>query len=186
MNNARKGKIARLPHAIRAELNRRMRDNEVGSELLNWLNGIPEVQACLREHFDGRPINDQNLSDWRHGGYEEWLAKSEDYEQARRTTEHAQYICSALGLDPSDAVSLIFVGHMVRLLNGDASADDVAKLGPILSAITRRDQVALAREKWEEQRRRNAEAAAKLSSVASQGGISAENLKKIEEAIALL
>jgi hypothetical protein len=186
MSNARRGKIARLPHAVRAELNQRLRDGAVGTELLAWLNALPEVQTVLREQFDGRPVNDQNLSDWRHGGYEEWLAKSADYEEARKTTEHAQYICSALGLDPSDALSVIVTGHLVRLLNGDASTDDVAKLGPILSAVTRRDQIALAREKWEEQKRRNAEAAAKLSAVAAQGGISPENLKRIEEAIALL
>jgi hypothetical protein len=38
------------------------------------------VQGVLRAHFEGRPINEQNLSDWRMGGYEEWLQYSETRE----------------------------------------------------------------------------------------------------------
>jgi len=154
--------------------------------VLAWLNGLPEVQSILRDQFDGRPISDQNLSTWRQGGYQEWLAREQDYEAARKATEHAQYICASLGLDPSDALTMIVTGHMVRLLNGEATPEDVARLGPILSALTRRDEVALARQRFEEQKRRNAQAAETLSAVAASGGISPETLKKIEEAIALL
>jgi len=43
----RKGKIARLPRALRHELNRRLADNEDGGVTLNWLNALPEVKAVL-------------------------------------------------------------------------------------------------------------------------------------------
>ena len=46
---ARNGKIARLPKEIRAELNKRLDDNEPGPNLLGWLNGKPEV---TREQLD--------------------------------------------------------------------------------------------------------------------------------------
>src|SRR6266568_3205109 len=38
-----KGKIARLPLAIREQLNRRLQDGEIGRDLVVWLNSAPEV-----------------------------------------------------------------------------------------------------------------------------------------------
>lgn len=73
MNAARKGKIARLPESVRAELNRRLRDGECGVRLVDWLNGRAEVRRVLAESFGGRPVNPQNLCEWRQGGYRDWL-----------------------------------------------------------------------------------------------------------------
>ena len=67
------GKIARLPLALREELNRRLQDGEKGSRLLAWLNGLPEVQAILASEFKGQPITDANFSRWKLGGYQSWL-----------------------------------------------------------------------------------------------------------------
>ena len=72
---ARIGKIARLPGGIRSQLNSRLQDNVEGKQIVQWLNSLPEVQKVLAKNFDGRPINEQNLTDWRQGGYEEWLAR---------------------------------------------------------------------------------------------------------------
>src|SRR6266851_4484844 len=70
----RTGKIARLPHDIREQLNRRLNDGEQAHSILEWLNSVPEVQAVLAASFDGRPLNKVNLTEWRHGGYRDWLA----------------------------------------------------------------------------------------------------------------
>ena len=77
------GKIARLPWTIRDELNRRLRDGELGTQLVDWLNGVPEVQSVLKEQFGGRSISEQNLSEWKQGGYREWLARQEMLELIR-------------------------------------------------------------------------------------------------------
>ncbi|HEY3863270.1 MAG TPA: hypothetical protein VGO59_15420 [Verrucomicrobiae bacterium] len=68
----RRGKIARLPSALRAALNQRLQDGRPGPELLDWLNALPEVQAILQKEFDGQPISQPNLSRWKTGGYEAW------------------------------------------------------------------------------------------------------------------
>ena len=73
----RRGKIARLPHAVRGELNLRLHDGESGRGLVLWLNELPEVKAALKREFDGIAITEQNLSDWRLGGFRDWVAKSE-------------------------------------------------------------------------------------------------------------
>jgi len=79
---ARTGKIARLPRHIRAELNARLQDGHEGKEIVPWLNSLLEVKRVLAASFEARPINEQNLSDWRLGGYEEWLAQQDVLSQA--------------------------------------------------------------------------------------------------------
>src|ERR1039458_1968788 len=69
------GKIARLPAAIRDQLNRRLLDSEPGPSLLDWLNSLPEVQAILAAEFASQPLYPANLSEWKNGGYCDWLAR---------------------------------------------------------------------------------------------------------------
>jgi hypothetical protein len=63
------GKISRLPEFIREQVNRRLADAEPASSLLPWLNSLPETQALLQAEFDGRPINEGNLSEYRKSGF---------------------------------------------------------------------------------------------------------------------
>ena len=73
----RTGKIARLPHEIREQLNRRFRDGEQGKKLADWLNSLPEVQTVLAAEFDSQPVTPQNLSEWKKGGYKDWFLQQE-------------------------------------------------------------------------------------------------------------
>ena len=67
------GKIANLPAQIREELNCRIDDGEQGAELVEWLNAIPEVTEVINERFGGHPVSEQNLSEWRKRGFQQWL-----------------------------------------------------------------------------------------------------------------
>src|SRR5258708_4747582 len=71
-STTRIGKIARLPKEIRNELNERLQDGERGVDLVVWLNDLPKVQETLAQFFHGRPVTEQNLSEWRWGGYNDW------------------------------------------------------------------------------------------------------------------
>jgi len=73
----RNGKIARLPAEIREALNRCLAQGVSGPKVLERLNGLPETQALLRREFQGQPISPQNLSQWRQGGFRDWLLKQE-------------------------------------------------------------------------------------------------------------
>jgi hypothetical protein len=86
---SRIGKIARLPKAIREELNRRLEDGEEGKGLVAWLNGLAEVQAVLTARFQGRPINEPNMTAWRQGGFEDWRCQQEALEAAGRMVEES-------------------------------------------------------------------------------------------------
>ena len=88
--NARNGKIARLPRAVRDELNERLEHSEQSPQLLDWLNALPEARKIVQNDFAGVPISKQNLSEWRQGGFEEWLARRNLCEDARDLTELAE------------------------------------------------------------------------------------------------
>jgi hypothetical protein len=49
-------------------------EGEQGKRLVAWLNALPEVRAIIATEFGGKPIREQSLSEWRKGGYRDWLA----------------------------------------------------------------------------------------------------------------
>lgn len=89
MNPTRNGKIARLPLAVRQELNRRLDEGEQGKKLVAWLNELPAVQAIVATEFGGKAIREQNLSEWKQRGYRDHLARQEALEIAERLREDA-------------------------------------------------------------------------------------------------
>lgn len=86
----RNGKIARLPKVIRDELNQRLENGETGKELAVWLNQLPEVQHVLAERFGGRAINEQNMSEWKQGGFQEWMWERDDRSRMRQLMTEAE------------------------------------------------------------------------------------------------
>src|SRR5262249_37678740 len=55
------------------QLNLRLHDHQPHKLILPWLNSLPETKAVLAAHFDNRPITKQNLSEWKQGGFRDWL-----------------------------------------------------------------------------------------------------------------
>src|SRR5207245_5325272 len=53
-HDRRRGKIGRLPWALRLEVNQRLVREEPASVILGWLNSLPEVRAALLPYF-GKP-----------------------------------------------------------------------------------------------------------------------------------
>ena len=80
----RNGKIARLPREIRDELNQRLDDGRKGKDLVEWLNSLANVKKVLSSGFGGRPINEQNVSQWKLGGFLEWQRKEQRYKAVSR------------------------------------------------------------------------------------------------------
>jgi len=68
----RTGKIARLPAALRGEINRRLEDGQKSKTILPWLNALSEVKAVVDAEFQGNFITKHNLSEWKTGGYAAW------------------------------------------------------------------------------------------------------------------
>jgi hypothetical protein len=87
MTPTRLSKIARLPAPIREELNHRLHDGELSRTILPWINELPETKRLTTELYRGKPITHQNLSEWRHTGYQDWLFHQQRLEWNGRLAE---------------------------------------------------------------------------------------------------
>ena len=96
----RNGKIARLPKAIRERLNQQILDGVPGKDLVRWLNGINEVVDILVQQFNTDRITEQNLSEWKQGGYQDWLKHQERRDWVRRLSDEAEDVAEDSGLMP--------------------------------------------------------------------------------------
>ena len=88
----RRSKIGRLPFAIREDLNNRLMENVPVKDILNWLNTDSEVRHYLEMLFESRLITEQNVSEWRQGGYQEWITYRSCIDNVRDVAEDAARI----------------------------------------------------------------------------------------------
>jgi hypothetical protein len=68
-----KGNIDRLPRNLRDDLNLRLEIAEPSGSILAWLNALPEALAVLASRLGGSQTSEQNLTNWRKGGCQDWL-----------------------------------------------------------------------------------------------------------------
>jgi hypothetical protein len=203
MNLTRNGKIARLPLTVRQELNRRLDEGEQGKQLVVWLNALPEVQAIVAAEFGGKAIREQNLSEWKQGGYRDWLAKQEALEIAERLGEDATEWKAEGRVSLTDTLALWLVaryavatrrvaetggregwrllreicGDIVELRKGDHSAERLQ---------IERERLELEKEQSEERVCEKVEELKKQLAKKRKGGISRKALAEIERAAKLL
>ncbi len=115
----RVGKIARLSREIREQLNCRLQDGEPGNGLVEWLNTLPEVQEVLAAEFGGRPVSEQNMSEWKQGGYQEWERHTESCDLVRRLTEQTGDLdAEAEDRAVSDRLSTLLAVELVSVAEG--------------------------------------------------------------------
>ena len=103
------GKITRLPSNIRDQLHQRLANGETSELILPWLNSLPEVKAILDAQFDGQPISDKNLSEYRKRGFRRWEMR-----------QSALEFSSEAGADepaPSHAQSIPLVDNLVHWIS---------------------------------------------------------------------
>ncbi len=167
----RNGKIARLPRYLRKQLNRRLDDGEPGPQVLAWLNGRPDVQEVLELDFGGRPINEQNLSEWRQGGFRDWQRQQEACDHVRRLTDQAEALDEAAEeTHVSDRLATVFAVELFKVLEQllEQGGNDKEKLGYLreglreIRLLRRGDHNAarlqMEQERWERQCEREDEA----------------------------
>jgi hypothetical protein len=134
---ARTGKIARLPLAIREELNMRLRDNESGQTLLEWLNAEEVVKQVLAKSFNGEPINDANLSIWRQGGFAEWLEDQDRVHRIEKLSELSLRLAKASGGNLSEGLLAIAAGKLQEALEAGCEVEiDEASGKEVISGVS--------------------------------------------------
>lgn len=116
MDTTRKGKIARLPLAIREDVNFRLLNNETASKILPWLNALPAVKELLEEDFEGLAVNDQNLSDWRKGGFQDWCRRRDRLEHTREMAAWSMKMAKAGGGNLTEGAAAVLSGRVLEVL----------------------------------------------------------------------
>ena len=168
---ARTGKIARLPRAIREQLNCRLDDGEPGAKLVEWLNSLPEVQEVLKAGFGGRAISEQNLSEWRQGGFGDGQRQQQARDHVRRLTDQSEALDEATEeTNVSDRLATVLAAELFKVMEQllEKSGDEKEKLGYLREGLRevrflRRGDCHAARlqmelERWERQCEREDEA----------------------------
>jgi transposase InsO family protein len=127
--NPRNGKIARLPLSIRSELNQRLEASQPGPQILAWLNALDETESLVQNDFDGVPISKQNLSEWRQGGFQEWLAHRDLRDQAQSLADLADEMQNDNRVLADDAAKVMAVrfGALIADWNGQVDEAFEAK-----------------------------------------------------------
>lgn len=158
----RKGKIARLPHSTRAILNAKLRNGVPGTKLVEWLNGLEIVQLVLKAEFEGRPINEQNLTEWKQGGYEDWLRQQETRQWVCELAEEAAELEQEAGdFSVADWLSSslgVALGRYLQIVAAQAADDPkqrqaLFELSREIGRLRRDDhdeqRVKIEREQWD-------------------------------------
>jgi hypothetical protein len=135
MTEARKGKIARLPRRLRDEVCEGLSNGDTADYICAWLNKRPGVQAMLAKYFKGEPVNEQNISNWRAGGYQDWLADQSRVENIQRLSDFSARIAQAAGTSLSAGACAVAAGRIQNMLEGLAD-EDLAQLIPALKMLS--------------------------------------------------
>jgi hypothetical protein len=159
---------------IREQLNRRLADGEPGKALVEWLNSLPEVKAGMAAAFGGTPVREQNLSEWKLGGYRDWQKQQERRDIVRQWAEDAKELEVAAGdAGFSAGLSMILLAELAQTLrdvleeNTDAGTrlERLLEVGRRFAQLRREEsnaaRVQAAREQWD-QKQKDAEAEKRL------------------------
>lgn len=192
---ARTGKIARLPKTLRDAVNLALLDGASASRVIQI---ITDAKAHGATNGDGTEIeipNDQNITNWRDGGYADWLKENQRLDDMRAKREFALRIVSENeGGKIHEAGLNLAASQIFELLQDfdvsamkDKLAENPEEFSKIVSALARISKEALGFEKYRElvaeQKRKINDA---LNAAKGKGGITPETLQTIEQAAAML
>lgn len=132
-----KGKIARLPWTHREQVNHRLLNGETYPTIAAWLNADPIVRKILEDQFGGQDINPQNLSNWRSGGYTDWLAEREEIEATKALTQFSAQLAEAAGDLPTSGAKALATGRILAKLHRLGEDADIETLDTLILGLTR-------------------------------------------------
>jgi hypothetical protein len=175
--NRRTGKIARKPKEVRDRINHML------------LDGVSYLDIIAALGDDGKDLNEDNLSRWRTGGYQEWLREQDRIADQERKRERASDLATERGSKIHQATMQIAAANLCDLLlELEPTAlrqileEDPDKYTRLLNALVRLSDGQLRCETHQV----NLAEKAKAGKPASQGGISEANLAQAKEALNLM
>jgi hypothetical protein len=142
----RRGHVARLPKPLRDRIN-------------GWLDdGVPYAEIIERLGTDGKELNISNLSRWKEGGYQDWLAEQRIVERMRVRQESSTDLVGEFdATDLNQAALQLGTLHIFEALHdlGPGSLNeklggDVAAFARLLNALARASRETMLLQKYRE------------------------------------
>lgn len=184
MSNRRTGKIARLPKELRDVVNLMLQDGAPYAAIIEKL--------ADHGHAD---INEQNVTNWKDGGYQDWCNEQSRLDDMRAKREFALEIVAqndgsklheaTLHLAASqlyEALTEFDLGRLKQLL-----ADAPENYAAIVNSLAKLSKQALDIERYKDLvRQRKAAIEAELTRAKSGGGLTVDTIQAIEAQLKLL
>ena len=123
MSRTRVGKIARLPAETREQVNRMLYDGRTGQQIMSFLDTHGTTD-----------ISDSNITQWRQGGYQDWLKSESQVERTRERAELSMRLATAAGGSLTQSILARIAGDIDEKLDG-LSDEDVEKIQPLLNTL---------------------------------------------------
>ena len=80
---------------------------------------MPEVKAVMAQYFNGRPLRQQNISEWKQGGYRDWLHHRQLLEQKRELAADAKDLSDTASGLPDSLFGMLTLDYTDLMMNGD-------------------------------------------------------------------
>lgn len=179
----RTGKIARLPKDLRDVINLMLRDGATNDEIRERLA------------FHKSELNDQNILNWREGGYVDWQGEQERLEDMRDRREFALRIVKENeGSAVHEAGLQIAASQIYELLSDfdvgtlkEKLAGDPENYSRVVNAMAKLSDSGLKYERYHaEVQATKQRIEAELGRARNKGGIQPETLERIEAELKLL
>lgn len=130
-----RSKIGSLPFPLREQINQRLLDGQVDSEILPWLNALPQVKSRLKERWNGEPISAQNLSAWRTGAYQQWLDERKEIHVTKELARFSESLAEASGSNMSAGAKALATGRILTRLQSMGADTDIETLLEMVKAV---------------------------------------------------
>jgi hypothetical protein len=183
MSHRRKGKVAQLPKETRDTVNRLLQDGHTYAAIVARLAEL------------GHPdFNEMNISNWKEGGYGDWLREQERLEDMRAKREFAMEIVKANeGSQIHEATLQLAASQLYEVLTefdlGNLKgllAEKPSNYAKIVNALSKLSEGGLKYERYRSEVEERKRAIADQLTRAKADGLTAETLTRIEEELRLL
>lgn len=140
-----KGRFARLPKALRDQVN-------------NWiLDGLPYPEIIERLGPDGKDLNPGHLCEYRKRGYQEWLREREWYDNVASKSEFSKDLLTAPDVSSLHEAGLRMAAAQMldQLMRFGAAANEGQQPDPeafarLVNALSRLTREALSLQKYQD------------------------------------
>ncbi len=113
----RNGKVARLPKELRMQVNRMMDEGATYPSIIHWLDS---------EGHSG--FNEENLSNWHAGGYQDWLREQDRHSRVQHQREWAKDFLHYQEIDSVSEAITALIGTQLGMALERYNPDALAKL----------------------------------------------------------